>query len=459
MLLLACSCNFLKVDNIGKSTIESYFAEISSLEPAVNGLYNLTYSVIDKYYIAYEEIAGDCIVLSPNAEGWQKCQDYKLESSDEISVLGYLWKYGYEAINNANQILKYAPKLRKEFPDEYVITDKAMGNAYFIRALTHLYLCSVYGQNYTFTADASHLGVINMDHIPSLSETIKRSSCKIVYQQIISDLKAAIKIFPSSADYSSQYFANPAACHALLARVYLYMADYKNAIIEANQALSSRDLVSREAYRNMFVSREPKNDECYLRINGKKQGSSLRSLFYYQEPQARPSSKVMSLLTSDDVRSTLFTYKDGTNNIVCKYNCEDDDLIENLYYSPVVIRASEMYLIRAEANCALGNLSLAADDVKALQARALGKKPADVDLSYSSSEELEKLIEQERIKELCFEGHRFMDIARRHKNVERPSDNTSEVKTLSYPDYRFILQIPSVEIEANPNMQQNPTIN
>ena len=54
MLLLACSCNFLKVDNIGKSTIESYFAEISSLEPAVNGLYNLTYSVIDKYYIAYE---------------------------------------------------------------------------------------------------------------------------------------------------------------------------------------------------------------------------------------------------------------------------------------------------------------------------------------------------------------------------------------------------------------------
>ena len=88
MLLLACSCNFLKVDDIGKSTIESYFAEISSLEPAVNGLYNLTYSVIDKYYIAYEEIAGDCIVLSPNAEGWQKCQDYKLESSDEISVLG-----------------------------------------------------------------------------------------------------------------------------------------------------------------------------------------------------------------------------------------------------------------------------------------------------------------------------------------------------------------------------------
>lgn len=118
-----------------------------------------------------------------------------------------------------------------------------------------------------------------------------------------------------------------------------------------------------------------------------------------------------------------------------------------------------MYLIRAEANCALGNLSLAADDVKALQARALGKKPADVDLSYSSSEELEMLIEQERIKELCFEGHRFMDIARRHKSVERPSDNTSEVKTLSYPDYRFILQIPSVEIEANQNMQQNPTIN
>lgn len=453
------SCKFLQVDNIGKSSIDGYFSEITSLDPAVNGLYNMEYVLIDKYVFAYEEIASDEIILSPNASEWQKCQNYSLQSSDDATVLGYIWKNGYEIINNANEILKYAPKLRREYPAQSVICDNAMAQAYFIRALTHLYLCCTYAQPYTFTSDASHLGIINMNHIPDLNEKIVRSSCAEVYAQIVSDLKEALNIFPKGKDYNSPYFASPAACHALLARVYLYMGDSNTAASEASEALSYRDLVERNAYRNMFVTREPQKDECYLRINGMKQGKSLRSLFYYLEPLARPSSRVKDLMTPEDIRSSLFTYKDGQSEIVCKYNCEDEDITDNLYYSPIILRASEMYLIRAEANCNLGNLNIAADDIKVLQARALGTSKDEISLSYTNKEELDTIIEQERIKELCFEGQRFFDIARRGHNVERTSDNTSIVKTLTYPDYRFILQIPAVEMEANHYMQQNPEQN
>ncbi len=458
-LFCTASCNFLQVENIGKSTIDSYFAEITALDPALNGVYNLTYDFIDKYYIAYEEVAGDEIILSPTVSEWQKCQDYALNSSDDATVLGYIWRNGYEVINNANEIIKYAPKLRDEFPDKYVTTDNALAQAYFIRALMHLFLCNVYGQNYTFSADASHLGVINMNHIPSLSEKIVRTSCAEVYAQIISDLNSALATFPAAKSYNSQYMASPAACHALLARVYLYMNDYGNAVKEASLAIAAKDLVAQSSYRAMFTTRVPAADESYLRINGMKQGKSLRSLFYYLEPKARPSARVKDLLQDDDIRKSLFTYKEGQTDIVCKYNCEDDDVVDNIYYSPIILRASEMYLIRAEANCALGHLNEAADDIKALQGRARGIGKDAVSLIYSGKEELDLIIENERIKELCFEGHRFTDIARRHKDVIRTSDSSASVKALTYPDYRFILQIPAVEMEANHDMQQNPTNN
>ena len=62
---------------------------------------------------------------------------------------------------------------------------------------------------------------------------------------------------------------------------------------------------------------------------------------------------------------------------------------------------------------------------------------------------------RERMKELCFEGHRFFDIARRHESVSRDSGSNARAKTLSYPDYRFALPIPRVEMDANPAMEQN----
>ena len=98
----------------------------------------------------------------------------------------------------------------------------------------------------------------------------------------------------------------------------------------------------------------------------------------------------------------------------------------------------------------------AAADIEQLQTRATG---TDVKLPAMTEEEMDLLIEQERIRELCFEGHRFWDITRRHKNLERTSDSNSEVTQITYPDYRFVLPIPAVEMESNEKMEQNPTSN
>ena len=117
-------------------------------------------------------------------------------------------------------------------------------------------------------------------------------------------------------------------------------------------------------------------------------------------------------------------------------------------------------LIRAEANCYLpGGETTAANDIKALQARALGKQPSEINLVYSSVEDLLKLVEKERIKELCFEGHRLFDITRKKQNMVRESSTNSIVKIKTYPNDWFVLPIPMDEIEANPEIQLNPGVN
>ena len=44
---LSASCGFLEVEQVGKSDIDTYFSEVSALQPALNGCYHLLYSFYD----------------------------------------------------------------------------------------------------------------------------------------------------------------------------------------------------------------------------------------------------------------------------------------------------------------------------------------------------------------------------------------------------------------------------
>jgi len=66
--------------------------------------------------------------------------------------------------------------------------------------------------------------------------------------------------------------------------------------------------------------------------------------------------------------------------------------------------------------------------------------------------------------ELSFEGHRFFDLKRRGLAIQRSafgdiidgSGTPAEIMVLPAGDYKFQLPIPTAEINANSNMQQNP---
>ena len=228
-------------------------------------------------------------------------------------------------------------------------------------------------------------------------------------------------------------------------------------------------LTSRDQYVNMFRRAQDFPGEGILRMNSYDAGSGMRSLCSPLSSQSLgPDETFLASFPQGDVRKELFTYvaepEDGdeyagkTYTAVCKYLPFKSGVstVENRRCDPFVLRVSEMYLIHAEALClGSGDIKAAAEDIKALRARALGKSPSEISLAYTGTDGLDRLIQEERSRELCFEGHRFFDLKRRGEDIVRSATTSSTLTRLKYPDYRYVLPICQLEMQANESMVQN----
>jgi hypothetical protein len=131
-----------------------------------------------------------------------------------------------------------------------------------------------------------------------------------------------------------------------------------------------------------------------------------------------------------------------------------------------VFRMSEMFFIKAECRARAGALGAAASLIQQVrQARNYIVGATVPTPSYGSATAAYADILLERRKELCFEGHRYIDLKRlgadagvtqTDRSVE-DSNNASATNpfNISVTDYRFTMPIPQAEINVNP-LTQNP---
>ena len=127
-----------------------------------------------------------------------------------------------------------------------------------------------------------------------------------------------------------------------------------------------------------------------------------------------------------------------------------------------MFRTSEMQLILAEVAVHECDLAAAATRVRNIRGnRSVGGLAATI--TYASPQQAFADILLERRRELCLEGHRYVDLKRMGVaggvGIDRDKyddDNQTMPLTLPASDYRFTLPIPLGEIDAIPNIQQNP---
>lgn len=480
--MLSCSKlenRLLRVDVIGKNTIEGFMSEYDGYVSAGEGLH----AEILSFYptrIKYAEIAGDLLNITASAdEGDMLLFNYQMEQHHIATYPRNYWASGWSVVTQVTYLLEYGPRnLEKGWTEtEKATVKKIMAQAHFARALAMFDICCAYAQPYNYTADHTHIGIPILTNVASFDEVLPRKTVKEDYEQILQDLEDAMKLFQEIAEVSPSgaqinaitdpYHISYIACEALLARVYLYMERWEDAARMAKSVMDKVELTPRSQYIDMYRSSQAvPGKEAILRMNHFDASTTLSSFFDpVRGAKFEPTESMYSLYSGDDIRGQLLTYipQEGEEGIlpgttakaVCKYlwwKVGIPDAMAHVHDN-FILRVSEMYLIHAEAVLQdSGDIAGATADLKALIARARGVAESSISLP-ASKEGLLESVKTERVKELCYEGHRLFDITRRKEDLVRT--NNSSVKLVKYPNYRFVLPIDQMEMQANENMIQN----
>lgn len=401
----------------------------------------------------------------PTADGFDSGRmntSYNLSYS-ENSTSG-LWGYAYYVISAANNVIDNLEG--KESTDvSQQDLDNLRAEALFLRALAHFDLVRLYARSYAFNADGPGVPII-LKTDATATEQPARNTVKEVYEQVITDLKDAEQLMAD--DYirtgvsDSRAVANKNVVRALLARAYLYSQQWQNAANYATLVINSGDYTMWEANElaDAYAVDKPTSGEVIFEIYGARANSYDE---YWEGPahmtspngyaDCGASNDLYDIYEDGDARKELFqTHEDADGQYwTAKYIGKGLGTPE--VSNVIVLRLSEMYLIRAEAilNGASVTGVTALSDLNVITS----KRNAEPYTSAGSD-----AVFMERRKELAFEGHLWFDASRTRRGITR-TDYSGDAVNQNIPadSYMFALPIAKRELDVNENLVQNEGYN
>jgi starch-binding outer membrane protein, SusD/RagB family len=290
--------------------------------------------------------------------------------------------------------------------------------------------------------------------------TPARNTSGEVLAQIESDLNAGLALMPAvtAATFTDVAF-NRINTTALFARIALYKREWQKAVDYSTTVIGSniRPLATAAAFPAIWDDSNT-SLEVLFRIKRNSVGiggtwTTTGGLIYFA-----PTDKLRAAYnTATDVRYNAYIAGGPASNAfyVKKYFGSS---LGGRINDTKVIRIAEMYLIRAEAYAELdgpANIALGAADLNTLRAARI---TGYVNQVFTLKADLIAAILDERFKELCFEGFRFFDLKRKGLPIVRNASDVDSPNWLTLPadNFRFALPIPVAELQANPNIVQNP---
>lgn len=448
-MLASCSKSFIERNPSGSVPTGEAITDEASMETALNGAYAglRSLGVYGRDWPVVGDLQADNTFIELYNSG-RYIEQYKYIFTRTDEVYGEMWNAAYTVILRANKIID------ADITGDNVNALKAQ--AYAIRALMYFKLVNTYARPYT--DDPSKPGVPLVLHYDPYVQP-PRNTVAEVYAQIISDYETA---FENADGYSNSVTLSKYAIEGLLAKAYLYMGDNAKAKQAAVDVINNSEfsLVDADNYFDFWKDPDIHTDavEAMFEVDVDiidNLGTDDLAAFYVQGYQdLYASDNLVNLYSPTDVRTSVlipyYTKSGAPAVIVYKYqnssSTKDRDNIK-------VLRLSEVYLIAAEAS-----LPNNEDDARGyLNAVAETRDPDFTGYTSSGNELLNDII-TERRKELAFEGDRYYDLNRLKRAINR-SGNDGSISgplTIPYDDYHRIAPIPETELNANPNIEQNP---
>lgn len=451
-----CSCNdYLTEEPILKQSNEMTLAKYDGLNNAGAALYTMLQSDswYDGQFLLQSELrAGN----AKNPVSLPGSGRYRGDTQWNYTANGTspLWAYAYYTISWANNILANIDG-KNEADVEQQDWDNLKAEALFMRALCHFDLVITYAQPYTSQPNSLGVPVVLVTENGSPA----RNTVAEVYDQVVADLTEAEGLispnFTRTGASDPRAMVSKEAIQALLSRVYLYMGQWQKAADYATKVINSGKftIASGEDYLKMWsASVSPAKGEFIFGVFGSKKNEYWDNSGWQHLPwilaiegsaDVCATSDLYEMYEDGDIRQQLFT-KNGNDNMVLKYSGKEGGSPKETNIP--ILRLSEMYLNRAEAiaNGASISGATALGDLRTIAE----KRNATVPAQFNTFDE--------RRKELAFEGHIVYDYARCNKNLVRTDFDGVINKDIPAGDYKWAMPIPKREMDANPNMEQNP---
>lgn len=373
------------------------------------------------------------------------------------SVWGFAY-YVISAVNNVIDNLQNCKDEAGEYDEERANNLKA--ECLFLRALSHFDLVRTYAQPYCYTADASHAGVPVVLHTEPDAKP-ERKSVAEVYKQIIDDLTEAERIIDPNyvrQGTDDRAFVSIGAIQALLSRVYLYSRNWEKCEEYSTKVIDSKkytmwkadEILSADGSSSVYWEDTRKGGEVIFEIYALK-NNSYDGHHDGISPMTTPNGYAdagasLDLINSykeGDVRGGLFIKENGVN-WTAKYAGKgiSSPEVNNI----IVLRLSEMYLNRAEANV---HLKAAESTITADLKMISDNRGSTVESATLTG------IYAERAKELAWEGHLWFDLGRTERSMTRKDVADGIITEVKWPSYMWAMPIPLREHTCNPNLSHN----
>ena len=415
-----------------------------------SGYYGATSGAASIYYIP--DVMSDNVII--NSNGRRSREAYYDWRHSEDSSSETFWLSAYKVIQRSNLILENIGVL-----SDGDFKNNIKGEALAARGIAHFDLVKFYGSSPAQTSDGLGVPFVTSSESDLRPE---RNSLSETYTLLMADLTEAHSLINEDNGAGR---LNKNAVAALLSRVHLFRGDDAK-VIEFANLVTGVDEVDRDNVFNLWKDEVETSVLWKVRIDDP-DNINIGVAWLQESPDGIRSEynvdyELYQMYDDSDIRKEVYfetsDFSGITYNHIVKFRGRltgDANVVD-----AKAIRFSEVLLNKAEA---LANTGSDGDALAALD-MLRSNRYSGFASGGETGQALKDAIQKERRLELAFEGDRFFTLKRRGMGINRSSfgdlsDGTgigAEFLTLPANDSKFNMAIGSGEIEANPNMQQNP---
>ncbi len=452
------------------ASLENAFKSITDFETGISAIYNSMRGV--GYYgrnlsVLPDMSTDNLVQTTESLVNFLEVTDWLYTAQN--GTVAETWLGCYGIINNANIILNNIDKFST--PSNQKQANRIKGQALAARALVHFDLLRYFGEN--FDLNSSSLGIHYkktsvLEESPVATKP-SRQTVKQNYDDIYADLNAARTLLgdvDAPVNTGAKYKIDLVGLSAIYARVALYAKDWPTAISNSTSVINALPLASRSVYPSIW--RDQSNSEVAFAV-----------FFSSGEFLSRLAGDVYSPTTgtnrsqfegnptlfaqideANDIRfptsvtrgfSTTSVVRSNSRLVVTKYLGKGAALDGVVDWK--AFRTGEMYLIRAEAYAnTAGQEASGLADLNTLRAARINGFVNGTETGAA----LLNAIATERRKELFMEGHRWFDLKRTTRTIDRVTITAPTNSVLLASTRReWVWPIPQGERDANSSMQQS----